>query len=151
MCWYAYIATLKPLIGVLFSKDLPKTEESPPPLYFIEVTEYEKKLYSPLFEGQYLYAIGTNTGCACGLNGGVAHTGTSENVALIDHYNDAAPLAFIEFLKIYTQRAALGMYVVWEDDRLEPPLEKTIVNVQDMTIETYLKLKSRCFYTFFTT
>ena len=152
MCWYAYIATLKPLIGVLLSKDLPKTEESPPPLYFIEVTEYERKLYRPLFEGQYLYAVGTNTGCGCGLNRGMAHTsGTSENAAKIDYYNDASPSAFIEFVKTYTQRNALEMYVVWEDDRLEPPLEKTIVNVQDMTIDTYFKLKSRCFYTFFTT
>ena len=151
MCWYAYVATLKPLIGVLFSHDLPKTEESPPPLYFIEVTEYEKKLYCPLFEGQYLYAIGTHTGCGCGLNRGVVHTGISENVAQIDLYNDASPLAFIEFVKTYTQRAALEMYVVWEDDRLEPPLEKAIINVKYMTIDNYFKLKSRCFYTFFTT
>lgn len=150
MCWYAYIATAKPLMGVLFSKDLPKTEESPPPLYFIEVTEYEKKLYRPLFEGQYLYAIGTNTGCGCGLERPFI-TETWEREVKIDYYDDTSPLAFIQFLKNYTQRDALEMYVVWEDDRLEPPTEKTIINVKDMTIETYFKLKSRCFYTFFTT
>ena len=41
MCWYAYIATSKPLTHVRFSKDLPQNGEQPPPLHFNEVSEGE--------------------------------------------------------------------------------------------------------------
>lgn len=149
MCWYAYIGTSKPLTGILFSKDLPQAGETPPPpLYFGEATEYEIEHYGSLFKGKYLYSIGTNTGCGCGLQRPYSIL-TYENKVTIEYYDDSSILAFMDFMKTYTRREPLEMYVVWEDDCWEKPLKKTRKNAQYMTVNTYFKLESRCFYTFY--
>ena len=149
MCWCVYIVTSIPLSGVLFSKDCSYTiEEPPPPLHFQEVTEDEAECYGSLFKGKYLYSVGTNTGCGCGLERPYSIL-SYDNKKVIEYYDDTSPLAFIDFLKTHTRHEPLEMYVIWEDDRWTKPITKTRINAQNMTINTYFKLKSRQFYTFY--
>lgn len=149
MCWYAYIATSKPLTKITFPKENPSDDASPP-LHFQEVTEEEDASngYRSLFKGQYLYYVGTDTGCSCGLERAYA-TETHDGKTIIDYYNDDSPFAFIDFLKNYTLQEPLELYIVWETDFGKEPLDYIEINAQEVTIDNYLIPVSRQFYTFY--
>jgi hypothetical protein len=150
MCWCAYIATSKPLENIVFSNDLPEGEQ-PPPLHFQEITNSESidYAYHPLFKGQHLYYVGTDTGCSCGLARSYSRTWDEDGKEVLDYYNDASILAFIAFIKQHAQTEPLELYTIWENDALQKPLDFIQLDVKELTLDNYLLPISRQFYTFF--
>lgn len=150
MCWCVYIATEKTLPDAYLALGIRSSEKDPlPPLSFTEIIgeEYEENCYRPLFKGQHLYGVGSDTGCGCGLERHFSTIYAPEGVTY-DYYADESPLAFIAFIKEMSQNAPLEMYVVWESDRRLEPVERVEIDARSLTIDTYFKLVSRQFYTF---
>ncbi|MEZ4825342.1 MAG: hypothetical protein R3C61_03470 [Bacteroidia bacterium] len=145
MCWYLYLATKEPLKDVLFAGTL-SPETPPPPLYFEKVTEPEDvgMNYKPLFKGQNLYYLGSDTGCGCGFNYNPGEWPDEEK----DAYSES-PAALVAFIKSYTtEHGELEMYAIWEDDHGREPVKNVLIDVENMNDETYLMIKSRHFYQF---
>jgi hypothetical protein len=74
---------------------------------------------------------------------------TTPEETIFDYYADESPLAFIDFIKKHSRETPLEMYVVWEDDRRLEPLENVEIDAKSLTIDSYFKLVSRRFYTFY--
>ncbi len=146
MCWYVYIATSEPLKDVIFTENLPQTGEQPPPLHFQAVGEWEKETYGSLFKQPYLYYVGSDTGCSCGLKGHYTllyyPDGRIEKEWQED---DPSPVAFLEFLTSYTQQEPLEMYVVYETERELMPLQTVEIHLQNYS-NKYIVLETRQFY-----
>lgn len=150
MCWYVYIATEARLSDAYLALGIRSSEREPPSsLSFTEIIGevYEENCYRPLFKGQHLYCVGSDTGCGCGLERHYSTSYTPEGV-IYDYYSDESPLAFIAFIKKMSQKIPLEMYVVWESDRRLEPVERVEIDARSLTIDTYFKLVSRQFYTF---
>ncbi|AEE48954.1 hypothetical protein [Haliscomenobacter hydrossis] len=153
MCWCVTIATSAPLSGVTVSGPWPEDGSPPPPLHFAAISAEEFKgeliaLYRSFFKGQFLYDVGSDTGCGCGLNRSyktIYYEGTTTQV----DYSDESPLALIEFIRKHTQAEDLEMYVVWETDRLKAPLSYVEIDCSTLNIDTYFEFESRIFYRFF--
>jgi hypothetical protein len=150
MCWSVYIATPQALSGVTFSTVWPEDGSRPPALHFEEILDEEDEgtLYRPFFKGKHLYNVGSDSGCGCNLQRSYIITTTPEET-IFDYYADESPLAFIDFIKNHSRETPLEMYVVWEDDRRLQPLENVAIDAKSLTIDSYFKLVSRRFYTFY--
>jgi hypothetical protein len=146
MCWYVYIATSEPLKDVIFTENLPKTGEQPPPLHFQAVIESEKAVYGHLFKHPYLYYVGSDTGCSCGLEGHYTMLYYSDGTTEKEWSDETSPRAFLEFLKSYTQHERLEMYVIYETERELMPLQTVEIHVQNYSKTEYVELKTRQFY-----
>ena len=150
MCWCVYIATEEKLPDAYLALGARNSEKDlPPPLSFFEIIEevYEENCYRPLFKGQHLYSVGSDTGCGCGLERHFSTIYAPEGITY-DYYADESPLAFIAFIKEMSQKAPLEMYVVWESDRRLEPVERVEIDARSLTIDNYIALVSRQFYTF---
>jgi hypothetical protein len=149
MCWCVYIATEERLPDAYLNQETPENRESPPTLSFREIDDeiYYANSYRPFFKGQFLYDVGSDTGCGCGLERRYTTSYTPEG-PIVDYYSDESPLAFIAFIKEMSQKIPLEMYVVWEDDRMLEPRERVAIDARSLTIDNYFKLVSRQFYTF---
>ena len=150
MCWCVTIATSAPLTGVTVSGPWPEDGSPPPPLHFaaISAEEFEGELinlYRSFFKGQFLYDVGSDTGCACGLNRRYS-TSYYEGTTTVNYYADESPLAFIEFIRKHTQAEDLEMYIVWEDDRLKDPIAYVEIDSSALNIDNYFEFESRKFY-----
>lgn len=151
MCWYAYIATPKPLSNLIFR---PNPQEGPPPLLHfsrIEATDdaIRDNLVRPLFKAPNLYYVGSSSGCSCHL----AHTGMEfDDEGNISYQWDESAQALLDFIRQYAMEEPLEMYAIWEDaldDGLaNQPLEYVEIAVSRLTMENYFDLTSRRFYTF---
>ncbi|HOY19238.1 MAG TPA: hypothetical protein PLC89_18160 [Haliscomenobacter sp.] len=153
MCWCVTVATSAPLTGVTVSGPWPEDGSPPPPLHFaaISAEEFDGELinlYRSFFKGQFLYDVGSDTGCGCGLN---RHYTTIyyEGTTTREYYSDESPLAFIEFIRKYSQEVDLEMYVVWETDQLKDPLSYVEIDCSTLNIDNYFDFESRIFYRFF--
>jgi hypothetical protein len=62
--------------------------------------------------------------------------------------DEPSPLAFLEFLKSYTQQEPLEMYAVYETEREFMPLQTVEIHLQNYSKGEYLELKTRQFYLF---
>jgi hypothetical protein len=149
MCWCVYIATEEKLPDAYLNMETPENGERPSTLSFREIDDevYYANSYRPLFKGQFLYDVGSDTGCGCGLERHYSTIYAPEGITY-DYYADESPLAFIDFIKEMSQKAPLEMYVIWETDRELEPLETVEIDARSLTIDTYFKLVSRQFYTF---
>ena len=149
MCWCVYIATEERLPDAYLNLETPENGERPSTLSFREIDDeiYYANRYRPFFKGQFLYDVGSDTGCGCGLERSYSTIYAPEGVTY-DYYADESPLAFIAFIKEMSQKIPLEMYVVWEDDRMLEPLERVAIDARSLTIDNYFKLVSRQFYTF---
>ena len=153
MCWCVTVATSAPLTGVTVSGPWPEDGSPPPPLHFaaISAEEFDGELinlYRSFFKGQFLYDVGSDTGCGCGLN---RHYTTIyyEGTTTREYYSDESPLAFIEFIRKYSQEVDLEMYVVWETDQLKDPLSYVEIDCSTLNIVNYFDFESSIFYRFF--
>jgi hypothetical protein len=152
MCWYVYIATSEPLTEVLLTEDLPKTGERPPPLHFQQVGEKEMQCYSSLFKHKHLYYVGSCTGCSCGLKAydrlyWTKTVDEAEKAELLEV--NASPIAFLAFLKNYTQKEPLEMYAVYETECWHSPLHHVAIPIHQNAHNDFVQLKTRQFYTFY--
>ena len=153
MCWCVTIATSAPLTGVTVSGPWPEDGSPPPPLHFAAISAEEHEgelinLYRSFFKGQFLYDVGSDTGCGCGLNrrySTIYDNGTTTR----EYYSDESPLALIEFIRKYSQEVDLEMYVVWETDQLKDPLSYVEIDCSTLNIDNYFDFESRIFYRFF--
>jgi hypothetical protein len=149
MCWYVYIATSEPLNEVIFTENLPKTGEQPPPLHFQLATDDEIGIYGSLFKGNYLYYVGSNTGCSCGLECNYEIWWAEDGEEQKELIDDASPSALLEFLKSYTQKESLEMYAVYETECWQLPLHHVAIPIKKSGHNDFVELQTRQFYTFY--
>ena len=149
MCWYVYIATSEPLKEVIFTENLPKTGERPPPLHFQPVSEDEMNFYAPLFKNNNLYYIGSNTGCSCGLECNYEISWSENGAMEKELLETASPSALREFLKNYTQNQPLEMYAVYETECWQLPLHHVAIPIKKNAPNDFVELQTRQFYTFY--
>jgi hypothetical protein len=144
-----YIATSEPLKEVIFTENLPKTGERPPSLHFRPVMEDEMDAYRSLFKGNYLYYVGSNTGCSCGLECNYEIWWAEDGVEQKELIDDASPSALLEFLKSHPQKEPLEMYAVYETECWQLPLHHVVIPIKKNAQNDFVALQTRQFYTFY--
>jgi hypothetical protein len=152
MCWYVYIATSEPLNEVIFTENLPKTGEQPPPLHFqlvIEEDETAVEAYRSLFKGNYLYYVGSDTGCSCGLKCHYNISWSKKGEMEKEPLDADSPDALRAFIKKAIQKEPLEMYAVYETEYGQPPLSHVAIPIKKNARNDFVELQTRQFYTFY--
>jgi len=148
MCWYVYIATSAPIEPLVWRLN---PEEGHPPLLHFEPIPDDSELRDngmrALFQMPHLYYVGSSSGCSCHLapNQDIHH---EWQVVASD-----SGKALLDFIREYTQREPLEMYMVWEDawndGTAAEPIERLPIAVDTLSDENPIMLVSRRFCVFY--
>ncbi|KAA9340264.1 hypothetical protein [Adhaeribacter soli] len=137
MCFAVYIGTNEEQeIGEFVPE---KTD-----IYFEHLTEEELEGLRPKFSNPYLYYVGSDTGCSCGLQfDSKNYNDPNEEI------NKKSPKRFLEFINQQTLKENLEFYCCWEGDWNDPIEEKIEIDIRTISLDkNYFGLKERQFILF---
>ncbi|WP_256011782.1 hypothetical protein [Desertivirga xinjiangensis] len=113
-------------------------------LYFDKVNPEAKPFLKSKFKNPFIYYVGSDTSCSCGLNFQSEYFHDPE-------WQDQkqSPQAFLNFLKDETQKSEVEYYCCWEGDWEEEPEQIIVLNINDIELDkNYFSLNERQFITF---
>ena len=113
-------------------------------MYFEELTDQEENGLRPKFTKPYIYYIGSDTSCSCGLN------------FLSDHFDDPewqnnkkSPQKFLDFIHSRTKYEDLEYYCCWEGNWNDPIEEKIELDISTISLDkNYFGLNEKQFIKF---
>ncbi|WP_207429367.1 hypothetical protein [Pedobacter sp. SYSU D00535] len=137
MCFAVFIGTDEELETGEF---VPKETD----IYFEEISPEQNEYLRSKFSKQYIYYVGSDTRCSCGLN---FYSAEFDNPEWQD--NKRSPQKFIEFIKERTEKELLEYYCCWEGDWEEDPEDFEEININNISLDkNYFGLTERQFIIF---
>lgn len=137
MCYSVYIGTTEEQEVGEFVRD--KTD-----IYFEKLTDKEEIGLRPKFNNHYLYYVGSDTCCSCGLQfDSTKFNDPNEEI------NKKSPTRFLQFINERTLKEDLEFYCCWEGDSNDPIEEKMELDSRTISLDkNYFGLIEKQFITF---
>ena len=137
MCYAVFIGTTEKLLTGEF---IPNETD----IYFRKLEPENEHHLRPKFKNPYLYYVGSDTSCSCGLN---FQSDQFNNPEWQD--DKKSPQKFIDFIKERTQKEDLEYYCCWEGDWNADPEETITIDIETRTLDkNYFGLNERQFIIF---
>jgi hypothetical protein len=123
MCYCAYIGTTE-------EQPLGKFVANETDIFFEKLSDDELAGVRPKMQNPFLYYVGSDTGCSCGL------AYDSEEFNEPDELdNKKSPQKLIDFIKERTKKEDLELYCCWEGDWDDPVEESIEIDINDISLD----------------
>ncbi|GGK89706.1 hypothetical protein ACD591_08085 [Rufibacter glacialis] len=123
MCYSVYIGTTE-------KQEVGKFVPNETDIYFEELSEEKEKGIRPKFKNPFLYYVGSDTNCSCGL---VFDSEEFDNPEEQD--NKKSPTRLLEFINKRTEIEDLELYCCWDGHWDDPIKDRIELDIRTISLD----------------
>ncbi|MBA9079889.1 hypothetical protein [Rufibacter quisquiliarum] len=123
MCYSVYIGTTE-------KQEVGKFVPNETDIYFEELSEEKEKGIRPKFKNPFLYYVGSDTNCSCGL---VFDSEEFDNPEEQD--NKKSPTRLLEFINKRTEKEDLELYCCWDGQWDDPIKDRIELDIRTISLD----------------